>query len=375
MQFPDLFHLSTNDRELASKSIEVILEGQSPGGAYIASPNFESYRYSWLRDGAYCAKAMDSVGNFESASRFHRWVEGALLKQKVSAESLILQLENGEVPEMDKMLPTRYTLDGSLERFGEVEDSPWPNYQLDGYGIWLHELGRHHQSLGTVDFNSEVVDLVARYLSAAWKTDCFDCWEEIGDGQHASTLAAISAGIKSAGILLGQESYIRKSEEVRDFLLANFVRNGRFCKGLVDDRVDSSLICLALPFEIVALDDPRFIKTIDAIRSDLCGKTGGIYRYLGDTYYGGGEWILLTSWLGWYDRLSNNENGFESAKMWVKIQATETLDLPEQSTEGVQAPAMIQPWIERWGQVATPLLWSHAMYLLMINEGANKQWI
>ncbi len=98
-----------------------------------------------MRDGAYCAQAMNSVGESESASRFHRWVEGTLLKQKVSAESLILQLNNGEIPEMDKMLPTRYTLDGSLERFGEVEDSPWPNYQLDGYGIWLNELGRHHQ--------------------------------------------------------------------------------------------------------------------------------------------------------------------------------------------------------------------------------------
>ncbi len=26
---------------------------------------------------------------------------------------------------------------------------------------------------------------------------------------------------------------------------------------------------------------------------------------------------------------------------------------------------MIAPWVERWGPVATPLLWSHAMYLIM----------
>jgi hypothetical protein len=25
---------------------------------------------------------------------------------------------------------------------------------------------------------------------------------------------------------------------------------------------------------------------------------------------------------------------------------------------------MTAPWLERWGPVATPLLWSHAMYLI-----------
>jgi hypothetical protein len=29
---------------------------------------------------------------------------------------------------------------------------------------------------------------------------------------------------------------------------------------------------------------------------------------------------------------------------------------------------MIAPWIERWGQVASPLLWSHAMYLIAEHE-------
>jgi len=369
MPTPNFYTSNSRDRELVTKSIEIILQGQSPSGAYIASPNFDSYKYSWLRDGAFCAKAMDAVGETESARRFHRWVESTLLGQKLHAETLIQRLDAGEVPEMGDMLPTRYTLAGKLEKYGEVEDSPWPNFQLDGYGIWLYELELHHRNLGTSDFNSEVVDLVARYLSAAWETECFDCWEEIGDGRHASTIAAISAGLKSAGALLGVEKFILKSSEIREYLLANFVRDGRFCKGLLDDRLDSSLLCIALPFEIVPLDDPRFMQTVEAIRSDLRGTSGGIYRYLGDTYYGGGEWILLTSWLGWYDRMTSNSSGFEDAKEWVINQVTDNFELPEQSTLGVQEPSMVQPWVERWGQVATPLLWSHAMYLLMIQEG------
>ncbi len=371
MTFPLYTPLITADGGLGLKSIEVILAGQAPSGAYVASPNFPTYKFSWLRDGAYCAMAMDSVGNSDSATRFHRWAERTLLEQKVAAESLILRLDNGEMPHMDEMLPTRYTLDGALETFGELENSAWPNYQLDGYGLWLAELRRHHDKLGNTDFNAEVVDLVARYLSATWKTNCFDCWEEFGDGQHASTVAAISAGLKSAGILLGEYKYVLEAKEVRKALLANFVRNGRFCKGLSDDRVDSSLLWLALPLGLVELNDPIFVKTVEAIRSDLRGQTGGIHRYLGDTYFGGGEWILLTSWLGWYDRLMGNEEDFESARQWIVDQATETLELPEQSINGTQDPEMVDPWVKRWGPVATPLLWSHAMYLLMLNEGVN----
>lgn len=361
---------SLNDGGLGLKSVKVLSEGQSPSGAFVASPNFASYRYSWLRDGAYCANAMDLVGNTASASKFHRWVEGALTRQISTAELLISRLDRGEIPDMNEMLPTRYTLDGALETFGEVENVSWPNYQLDGYGVWLVELRRHHEALGTQDFDSEIVDLVARYLSAAWKTDCYDCWEEFGDGQHASTVAAVAAGLESAGQLLNEDKYLRVAEEVRADLFKKFIRNGRFCKGLTDDRVDSSLLWLAIPFRVVELDDPAFVNTVEEIRSNLRGTTGGTYRYLGDTYFGGGEWCLLTNWLGWYDSLTNNAVGFEHSRRWVIEQATQELELPEQSTSGTQEPSMIDPWVRRWGKVATPLLWSHAMYLIT-SEGVR----
>lgn len=361
---------SLNDGGLGMHSVRVLSEGQSPSGAFVASPNFASYRYSWLRDGAYCANAMDLVGNTESASRFHRWVEGALRRQVPTAELLISRLNRGEIPDMNEMLPTRYTLDGALETFGEVENVSWPNYQLDGYGVWLDELRRHHQGLGTQDFDREIVDLVARYLSAAWRTNCYDCWEEFGDGQHASTIAAVAAGLESAGQLLNDVKYLRTAEEVRADLYEKFIRNGRFCKGLTDDRVDSSLLWLAIPFGVVELDNPAFVNTVEEIRTSLRGSTGGTYRYLGDTYFGGGEWCLLTNWLGWYDRLTENTDGFDHSRRWVIAQATQDLDLPEQSTSGTQEPTMIDPWVRRWGQVATPLLWSHAMYLIT-SEGVR----
>ena len=53
-----------------------------------------------------------------------------------------------------------------------------------------------------------------------------------------------------------------------------------------------------------------------------------------------------------------------SAQEWVRARALPNGDLPEQVTDASQDPAMVSPWVQRWGAVATPLLWSHAMYLI-----------
>ena len=42
-------------QDLARHSVAVIRAGEAPSGAYIASPTFSVYRYSWLRDGAFIA--------------------------------------------------------------------------------------------------------------------------------------------------------------------------------------------------------------------------------------------------------------------------------------------------------------------------------
>jgi hypothetical protein len=35
---------------------------------------------------------------------------------------------------------------------------------------------------------------------------------------------------------------------------------------------------------------------------------------------------------------------------------------------------MVAPWIERWGDAASPLLWSHAMYVVMEIAGREARW-
>ena len=136
-------------------------------------------------------------------------------------------------------------------------------------------------------------------------------------------------------------------------------------RGATDERVDGSLLWLGVPFSVLPIDDPRMEATVEAVRRDLLRPGGGVYRYLGDTYFGGGEWILLACSLGWYEVVRGNADAALPIRDWARAQARANGDLPEQVSEHVQSSEMIEPWVERWGPVATPLLWSHAMYLIL----------
>jgi GH15 family glucan-1,4-alpha-glucosidase len=206
--------------------------------------------------------------------------------------------------------------------------------------------------------------MVARYLDSSWRLKCFNCWEEYDDGEHASTLAAVVAGLESAARLLGEDAFDASAAAVRRRLLDSFVVDGRFRRGPRDDRVDGSLLWLSVPFGVLAPDDPRVGATIAAVGADLAGPGGGVYRYLGDTYYGGGQWLLLTSSLAWHLAVAGERANAQELNQWVRACALPNGDLPEQVTEHAQEAAMVDPWVRRWGPIATPLLWSHAMQLI-----------
>lgn len=353
---------------LQDTSVDVIAQGQSSSGAYVASPTFSQYGFGWLRDGAYCALAMDAARQYESAARFHEWAGATITREREAIESVIALIDAGSSPTPDQMLPTRYTLDGHREATAHEE---WPNFQLDGYGTWIFALASHLERNPSAIVDVEAIRLAARYLTATWTLPCYDYWEEFGDRLHTSTLAAIAAGLRAAGRMLDDGPLLTVADEVVAFIESHCVSDGAFVKGPSDARVDASLVSLSTPFALFPFDDLRMVNTIARIRNELSSPSGGIRRYVGDTYYGGSPWVLLTAWLGWHLRLAGDDEGFEQARAWVEARAGRDGHLPEQMVAEPQAPDQVEPWVERWGTAADPLLWSHAKYLLMIS-GADS---
>ncbi len=347
--------------DLVHRSIEIILQNQAASGAYIASPNLPAYRYCWFRDGAFIAYAMDLAGEKASASRFHTWSAAVINSRRATVERAIAKASKNEPLYDTDILHTRYTPEG---REGSLEE--WPNYQLDGLGTWLWALRQHLAVAGT-DLPAgwqAAARSAAAYLAALWRYPCYDCWEEFPGQVHISTLAAIYGGLEACQEM-GLGDYRLTLEEIRSCVEGKGTLDGVFVKAIGRSDVDASLLALATPYTLVEASDTRMQKTVARIETELRSDGGGLHRYPTDTYYGGGEWVLLGAWLGWYYLQAGEGQKAGALLHWVESQADGLGFLPEQIPAMLFAPQYLDTWRQQRGEIARPLLWSHASYLIL----------
>ncbi len=130
----------------------MILSGQTQAGAYIASPTFPPYAYSWLRDGSFIADAMSRSGEVESAEAFFDWVT--------------------RIVETGRGFEARYTLEG------ERDPSEWPQSQPDGWGLWLWAVRKHCERHPRPNRWRAAAAETERHLRSVRNEPCIDWWEE-----------------------------------------------------------------------------------------------------------------------------------------------------------------------------------------------------
>jgi GH15 family glucan-1,4-alpha-glucosidase len=291
--------------DLRARSIDVIAAGQAPSGAYSAASTFGPYReYCWFRDGSFIADGMSRAGETLSAERFFDW--GAEIVRAKPAGPW----------------DARYRLDGSRD-----ETSWWPHNQLDGIGLWIWAMRNHVSRHGVASRWDDALELVTTFLGLHWGDSCFDWWEE-RQGVHAVTIGSIWAGI-------GGDELARVSREAS-----------------AAERLDGSHAFLV----VLGLVDGSHLERIE--------RELGYHRHADDEYYGGGEWPILAAFLGW----ARHRLGLDASAQlaWLEAAASEEHLLPEQTGERLR-PDRYRPWVERWGKPAIPLLWSHAMYLTLLD--------
>lgn len=356
--------------ELARRSRRVILDNQAPSGAYLAAPNFPVYRYAWLRDGAFIADAASRVGEAASATAFLDWCRSLIDRRVGTIAALVARRAAGEEIGLDEFLHTRYTLDGA------EADEVWWNHQLDGYGAWLWALGAHAARGGLNGDRARfrpAVEATARYLVAFWDHPCYDVWEEHGDRVHVSTLAAISAGLRVAAAWPAIASEVADNaaatiaaidQRVRD----DGVRDGHLVKWLGGTDLDANLLFCAIPYRLLEPDDPLMRPTVAALTASGLAHDGAVHRHLADDFYGGGEWILLAALLGSYHAALGDDDATRAQMGWVAAQADTDGNLPEQVSTHLLHPDRLPEWQARWGPIARPLVWSHAMFLNLYQD-------
>ncbi|SNT54634.1 Glycosyl hydrolases family 15 [Asanoa hainanensis] len=355
--------MTTTTVALAARSHAVITAHQHPGGAYPAAPTFSAYRgYAWLRDGGFTAEGVSRYGDVSSANRFHDWVSRVLADRRGQVDRL---RSAGAAAPIEQMLPTRFTFDG-----GDGSD-PWWDFQTDGYGTWLWSVVTHARRHGLDPARwLPGIEVAVDFLTAFWDRPCYDWWEEHVEHRHVSTLGAIHGGLRSSLVVLTGDratSAASAAEAARQLALTEGVRDGHLVKWLGSPAVDGSLPACVVPFGLVSPGSPLAAATLAKVAADL-DVDGGVHRFTADVFYGGGQWLLLSALLGWNLARAGDRAGAWRHLSWIADQATADGELPEQVPHHLLHPASRQEWLDRWGPVATPLLWSHGMYLILADE-------
>jgi len=351
---------------LATSSIALILRLQDGSGAYPASPTFSAYAgYSWFRDGAFIADAMSAAGEVESAHRFFDWCSRILVARASQVGDIVHRSDtDNPVPDRE-MLATRFTY------AGDGGDDEWWDFQLDGYGTWLWAVAAHVGRHGrTATEWLPAIELGVDYLISSWRRPCYDWWEERPEEVHVSTLGCIAAGLTAVAGLLDDvrlRAALSAVEEIRALVLEQGVLEGHLTKWIGADDVDASLLAVIHPLAVFPATGPVGAATIDAVDFQL-NHDGGVHRYLRDTFYGGGQWPLLSCMLGLALKAAGEHDRALDHLRWAAATATVEGHLPEQVATHLLAPECEAEWVERWGTVATPLLWSHAMFVRLAVE-------
>jgi len=352
----DSMNVDSTFKQFSEHSLRLVAEHQHASGAFPACPNFEPFRYGFLRDGAFCAYAQLIAGNEGSCRAFLEW-GAAAIKPLSGRVADIAKKKWGSEPILDnEFLPARFTLEGEIER------TEWPNFQIDCYGTFLWLLTEYIRRSGrkVSPLVEETANLIAKYLDLVWTLSCFDPWEEHRHERHTASLACVYGGLNAAGALFGKSDWIELAARAKEAI--NRSADRYYPKYLSGGSVDASAMWLAFPYGVVGYDDARFQRTLDEIKLRLL-QGGGVARYPEDTYYGGGHWPLLSCWLAIVESRLHERSTALDLLGWARAQADQNGYLPEMSFQYVSKKEEMQRWQNRWGaDGARPLLWGHAMF-------------
>lgn len=339
----------------------------------------DTYSYVWPRDGAMAALAFSSAGFTDVPALFFKFCN--------------------EVIGEDGFFRHKYLPDGSLGSTWHALVDTSGHVQLpiqeDETASVVYALWKYFEKDGNLEFVNRVYDHLVikatdfminyRDPETLLPKPTFDEWEEkvgVFTSTVASVCAALDAAAKFAKVFYDgsrRDILTAASAETKNALnkylydpqLKRFIK-GILPNGKKDLTLDSSVSTV---FTCGVLDptDIRIRNTMEALASNLWVKTsvGGLARYQNDRYRQvsqntpGNPWFISTLRLArWHIAVASSLNELKPAKLLLEWTAKNALP------SGVLAE-QIDPYNGK-PISATPLLWSHAEYVLTVSDFLNK---
>jgi GH15 family glucan-1,4-alpha-glucosidase len=243
------------------------------------------YRYAWVRDSSFSSRAFAEVGSDSEADAFRRFI---LRSAAGHAEELqVLYGVGGE-----RRLGT-WNVD-ELEGYRRsapvtIGNQAGDQRQLDAYGEIVNLSFRWHRRGHSPDddewrFLASVIDHAAQ----RWSDPDSGLWEWPGKPDHfvhskVMCWAALDRGIRLADECM-RRAPTRRWAKARDQARRAVERRGVdrkrgiFVQAFGRQDLDAALLLLPT-VEFVDWDDPRMLRTVEAVREELDAGSGLLYRY------------------------------------------------------------------------------------------------
>ncbi len=263
------------------------------------------YRYCWPRDAAISALALVKLGSASEGVHLLDWLlevlEHAVAPDRiaplyaVTGEPLTTEGEIGELHGYAGSRPVR------------VGNAASRQVQLDVFGPvveLVYELAKRDAPLTPQHWR--VVEGMAAAVQSRWHEPDHGIWE-VRDHRrhhvHSKTMCwlTIDRALKSAELL--RDRVPVGWAELRDAIGAELLergwneRVGAFTASYEQDDLDAAALWVGLS-GLVPADDPRFVRTVEAVEREL--RDGpGVYRYRFDDKLPGEEGVfhICTTWL------------------------------------------------------------------------------
>lgn len=378
-------YLTKEQKKMFDTSLFILRSHTDNRGSIIASADSlmmeygkDDYAYMWPRDAAFIVMTLDRAGYTEVTKPFFEFCRDVLHE--------------------DGYLHHRFRADQSLGStwHSTTAQQEWLKdrilqlpIQEDETASVLYALWYHYDVTKDIEFIERLykpfIEKAANFLMHFRDKDTglplrsYDLWEE-KIGVTTYTCASVYGGLMAAAKfseVLGKRNHMREyrdaAESIKDAAiehlfnqdLNSFIRVAYVNDGQVTHEpiVDSSTLFGLWYFKMLPFDHPLFETTAEAVDTHLKNPTqvGGYIRYMNDEYFRSTDlsnpWFITTLWQA-QRRLKKQQVTEEDLQY-----ARDTFDwvLDHAYPSGVLAE-QLNPYTEE-SLSATPLVWSHAVYV------------
>jgi GH15 family glucan-1,4-alpha-glucosidase len=287
----------------------------APTGAMVAAPTTSlpespggdrnwDYRFSWIRDSTFCARSLAELGYVAEADGFRRFIE-----RSSAGLGTQLQVFYGVGGER-RLIELELDLEGWRgARPVRIGNASAGQLQLDAFGQLVSLTWRWHRRGNSPDddhwrFLLDVVDTAID----RWQERDSGIWEIRDNPQHFTHSKVMCWAAVNRALKLAEEC-MRKAPErrwrkARDEIRAAVEEHGYdherglFVRSFGSRELDAALLLLPTS-EFLAWDDPRMLRTTDAIAEDL-SEDGLLKRFregVDELHGGEGAFVACTFWL------------------------------------------------------------------------------